>query len=62
MRNYIRCGILAYCREHVENAKGIEFDLPEAQQKLADCEPRFISTYIESDGSTHSSTGSLFDC
>ncbi len=70
--------------EHVENAEDIEFDLPEAQQELADrlgieiktdvvdilmrfyhCtkrEPRFISTYTENDGSTHSSTGSLFDC
>ncbi len=59
------------------------FDLPEAQQKLADClgiekkadvvdilmrfyhctkrEPRFVSTYTENDGSTHSGTGSLFD-
>lgn len=69
--------------EHVENSEDIEFDLREAQQKLADClgiekkadvvdilirfyhctkrEPRFISTYTENDGSTHSGTGSLFD-
>lgn len=25
-------------------------------------EPRFVSTYTENDGSTHSGTGSLFDC
>lgn len=25
------------------------------------CEPRFISTYTENDGNTHSGTGSLFD-
>ncbi len=69
--------------EHMENAKDIAFDLPKAQQELADClgiekkadvvdilmrfydcakrEPRFISTYMEKDGSTHSGTGSLFD-
>ncbi len=68
---------------HVESAKDSDFDLPEAQQELADrlgierkadatdllmrfyhCttrEPRFISTYAEEDGSTHSGTGSLFD-
>lgn len=67
--------------EHMENAKDIGFDLPEAQQELAarfgtekradvtdllirfyHCakrEPRFISTYTENDGSTHSGTGSL---
>lgn len=61
-----------------------DFDLPEAQQELANrmgiekkadvvdilmrfyyCtkrEPRFVSTYTENDGSTHSGTGSLFDC
>ncbi len=70
-------------REHMENAKEIELDLPEAQKELADrlgiekkadvadilmrfyyCTkrgPRFISTYTEDDGSTHSGTGSLFD-
>lgn len=69
--------------EHVENAKDIGFDLPEAQQRLAirlgierkadvvdilmrfydrtKRGPRFISTYTEDDGSTHSGTGSLFD-
>lgn len=69
--------------EHMENAEEIEFDLPKAQQELADrlgiekkadvvdilmrfyhCtkrEPRFISTYTENDGSTHSGTGSLFE-
>jgi len=71
-------------KEHVENDADLcGFDLPEAQQELADrlgvgkkadvvdilmrfyhCtkrEPRFISTYTENDGSTHSGTGSLFD-
>lgn len=69
--------------EQLENVEDIGFDLPKAQQELADrlgigkkediadillrfyrCtkrEPRFISTYRENDGSTHSGTGSLFD-
>ncbi len=70
--------------EHVENDADLcDFDLPEAQQELADrlgiekkadvvdllmrfyhCtkrEPRFVSTYMENDGSRHSGTGSLFD-
>lgn len=70
--------------EHMENAADLcDFDLPEAQQELANrmgieikadvvdilmrfyyCtkrEPRFVSTYTENDGSTHSGTGSLFD-
>ncbi len=69
--------------EHMENAKNIDFDLPQAQQELvarlgiekkadvvdllirfyhcAKREPRFLSTYTENDGSTHSGTGSLFD-
>lgn len=69
--------------EHVENDNDNNFDLPEAQQELADClgierkddvvdilmrfyhctkrEPRFIQTYTEDDGSSHSGTGSLFD-
>ena len=69
---------------HMENAADLcDFDLPEAQQELANrmgieikadvvdilmrfyyCtkrEPRFVSTYTENDGSTHSGTGSLFD-
>lgn len=70
--------------EHMENAADLcDFDLPEAQQELANrmgieikadvvdilmrfyyCtkrEPRFVSTYTENDGSTHSGTGSLFE-
>lgn len=68
---------------HEENAQEDDFELREAQKKLAEglkieiaadaaeilmrfyhCtkrEPRFISTYTENDGSTHSCTGSLFD-
>jgi len=69
--------------EHIENAENIALNLPQAQQKLANClniktnvdivdilmrfyhcakrEPRFISTYTENDGGTHSGTGSVFD-
>lgn len=70
--------------EHTEDDTDLcGYNLPEAQQELADrmgikkrtdvvdilmrfyhCtkrEPRFVSTYTENDGSTHSGTGSLFD-
>ena len=69
--------------EYVKNAENADFNVPEAQQELANrlgidgkddaadillrfyhCtkrEPRFISTYTENDGSTHSGTGSLFE-
>lgn len=45
---------------------GIEIrdDVAEILMRFYDCakrEPRFISTYTENDGSTHSGTGSLFD-
>lgn len=70
-------------RVYEEYINSCDFDVPEAQQKLADrlalvkktdvvdilmrfyhCtrrEPRFVSTYTENDGSTHSGTGLLFD-
>ena len=42
----------------------IRDDVAEILMRFYDCakrEPRFISTYTENDGSTHSGTGSLFD-
>lgn len=61
------CGFnLPEAQQELANRMGIEkkADVVAILMRFYYCtkrEPRFVSTYTENDGSTHSSTGSLFD-
>lgn len=57
---------LPEAQQELMNRMGIEKreDVVDILMKFYDCtrrKPRFVSTYTENDGSTHSGTGSLFD-
>lgn len=61
------CGFdLPEAQQELAVRMGIEkkADVVDVLMRFHDCtkrEPRFVSTYTENDGSTHSGTGSLFD-
>lgn len=57
---------LREAQKELADSLGIEItaDVTEILMRFYHCterEPRFISTYTENDGSTHSGTGSLFE-